>query len=151
MYFWYFHSMKHLNCHFSSFLIGVRRALPARSQWEKADWHVFTCKSALPNQNTTWSKTVSLLTLKSVLPWRAWSGVDEDTDGLNIPHPGHLWKANSYSLMYPPSSSLTIPRGQEFHSRWDISLGRAQNTLPKGIRAQKDQVSFPKNPLAFAW
>ena len=25
--------------------------------------------------------------------------------------------------MYPPPSSLTIPRGQEFQSRWDTSLG----------------------------
>ena len=42
---------------------------PARSQREKRDWCVFTCWSARPNQNTTWSKTVS--PLKSILPW--WS------------------------------------------------------------------------------
>ena len=42
---------------------------PARSQREKGDRRVFTCRSARPNQNTTWSKTVS--TLKSVLPWWA--------------------------------------------------------------------------------
>ena len=38
---------------------------PARSQREKGDRPVFTCRSARPNQNTTWSKTVS--PLKSVL------------------------------------------------------------------------------------
>ena len=42
---------------------------PARSQREKGDPHVFTCRSARPHQNTTWSKTVS--PLKSVLPWWA--------------------------------------------------------------------------------
>ena len=64
MYFWYFHSMKHLNCHSASFLNGVRRALPARSQREKGDQCVFTCRSAQPNQSTTWSKTVSPLAFK---------------------------------------------------------------------------------------
>ena len=43
---------------------GVRRALPARSQREKEDRHVFTCQLAQLNQNTTWSKSVSPLTLK---------------------------------------------------------------------------------------
>ena len=43
---------------------GVRRALPARSQRAKGDWHVFTFQLAQPNQNTTWSKTVSPLTFK---------------------------------------------------------------------------------------
>ena len=33
---------------------------PARSQREKGDRRVFTCQSAQPNQNTTWSKTFSL-------------------------------------------------------------------------------------------
>ena len=40
---------------------------PARSQREKGDRRVFTCRSARPNQNTTWSKAVS--PLKSILPW----------------------------------------------------------------------------------
>ena len=40
---------------------------PVRSRREKGDRPVFTCRSARPNQNTTWSKTVS--PLKSVLPW----------------------------------------------------------------------------------
>ena len=112
MYFWYFHSMKHLNCHSASFLIGVRRALPARSQREKVDWHVFTFQLAQPNQNTTWSKTVSPLTFKvhSVLvglircEWKyRWVKypISQAISG----------KANSYSLMYPPPSGLTIPRG----------------------------------------
>ena len=48
----------------ASFLIGVRRALPARSQREKGDRRAFTCLSTQPNQNTTWSKTVSPLTFK---------------------------------------------------------------------------------------
>ena len=34
-------------------------------------------------------------------------------------------KANSYSLMYPPPSSLPFRGSQELHSRWDTSLGRA--------------------------
>ena len=64
MYFWYFHSMKHLYCHSASFLIEVRRDLPARSQREKGDHHVFTCQLAWLNQNITWSKTVSPLTFQ---------------------------------------------------------------------------------------
>ena len=40
---------------------------PARSQREKGDRRVCTCRSARPNQNTTWSKAVS--PLKSILPW----------------------------------------------------------------------------------
>ena len=42
---------------------------PARSQREMGDRCVFTCRSARLNQNTMWSKTISLL--KSVLPWWA--------------------------------------------------------------------------------
>ena len=42
---------------------------PVRSRREKGDRPVFTCRSAQPNQNTTWSKTVS--PLKSILPWWA--------------------------------------------------------------------------------
>ena len=56
--------LKHLNCHSTSFLTGVRRVLPARSPREKGGWHVFICQLAWPNQNDTWSKTVSLLTFK---------------------------------------------------------------------------------------
>ena len=37
----------------ASFLIGMRRALPARSQREKGDWRAFTYRSAQPNQTTT--------------------------------------------------------------------------------------------------
>ena len=48
---------------------GHPRPNPARSQTEKGDQHVFTCRSAWPNQSTTWSKTNS--PLKSVLPWWA--------------------------------------------------------------------------------
>ena len=40
---------------------------PVRSRREKGYRRVFTCRSARPNQNTKWSKTVS--PLKSVLPW----------------------------------------------------------------------------------
>lgn len=39
---------------------GHPRPNPARSQREKGDRRVFTCQSAQPNQNTTWSKTFSL-------------------------------------------------------------------------------------------
>ena len=42
---------------------------PVRSRREKGYRRVFTCRSARPNQNTKWSKTVS--PLKSVLPWGA--------------------------------------------------------------------------------
>ena len=99
----------HLNCHSASFLIGVRRALPARSQREKGDRHVFTCQSAQPNQNTMWSKTVSPLTFKvhSALVdfircgWKyRWVKypISQAVSG----------NANLYSFMYLPHSSLTI-------------------------------------------
>ena len=105
-------SQWHLNCHSASFLIEVRRALPARSQREQGDRRVFTCQSAQPNQNTTWSKIVSPLTFK----------VHSSLVGLIRCGWKYRWvkyptsqavsrKANSYSLMYPPPSSLTIPRG----------------------------------------
>ena len=63
-YFWYLHSMKHLNCHSTSFLPGMRRALPDRSQRERGDQCDFTCRSVRLNQNTTLSKIVSPLTLR---------------------------------------------------------------------------------------
>ena len=147
MYFWYFHSMKHLNCHSTSFLTGVRRALPARSQREKGDRRAFfTCQSALPNQNTTWSKTVFPLTFK----------VRSALVGLIRCGWKHRWvkystsqaisrKANSYSLMYPPPSSLTIPKGSRISQQMGHLLGEGR------IRAHKDQVSSPKNPLVTAW
>ena len=45
---------------------GHPRPNPARSQREKGDRCVFTCRSARLNRTTTWSKTVSAL--NSVLP-----------------------------------------------------------------------------------
>ena len=101
----------HLNCHSASFLIGVRRALPARSQREKGDQPVFTCLSAQPSQNTMSSKTVSPLTFKvhSVLVglircgWK-YRWVKYPTSQ------AVSGKVNFYSLMYPPPSSLTILR-----------------------------------------
>ena len=146
MYFWYCHSMKHLYCHSTSFLLGVRRALPARSQREKADWCVFTCQLARPNQNTTWSKTVSPLTFK----------VRSALVDLIRCRWKHRWvkyptsqaifrKASSYSLMYPPPSSLTIQRGSRVSQQMGHLLGEGR------IRAHKDQVSSPNNPLAIAW
>ena len=45
---------------------GHPRPNPARSQREKGDRCVFTCRSARLNWTTTWSKTVSAL--NSVLP-----------------------------------------------------------------------------------
>ena len=127
MYFWYFHSMKHLYCRSASFLTGVRRALPARSQRAKGDWLVFTCRTARLNQNTTWSKTVSPLTFK----------VHSALVGLIRCRWKHRWvkyptsqavsgKANSYSLMYPPPSSLTIPRGSKISQQMGHLLGRAE-------------------------
>ena len=146
MYFWYFHSMKLLHRHSTSFLIGVRRALPARSQREKGDWHVFTCWSAWLNQNTTWSKTISPLSLKVHLPWWAWSGADDNTDGLNIPCPKpSLEKPVCTHLRYPPPSSLTILRGSTISQQMGHLLGEGR------IQAHKDQVSFPKNLRAIAW
>ena len=146
MYFWYVHSMKHLNCHSAFFLIGVRRALPTRSQREKGDRPVFTCQSAWLNQNSTWSKTVSPLTFK----------VRSSLVGLIKHGWKHRWvqyptsqavsgKANSYSLVYPPPSSLTILRGSRVSQQMDHPLGESR------IRAYKDQVSSPNNPLAITW
>ena len=147
MYFWYFNSMKHLNCHSASFLIGVRRALPARSQREKGDRRAFTCLSAQPNQNTTWSKTVSPLTFK----------VHFALVGLIRCRWKHRWvkyptsqaisgKANSYSLMYPPPSSLTILRGLRIPQQMGYLLGESR------IRAHnKDWVSSPQSPLTMIW
>ena len=81
----------------------------------------------LPNQNTTWSKTVSPLTLKVHLPWWAWLGVDENTDGLNIPCPKpSLEKPVCTHLCYPLLLAWQFWGGQQFHSRWDTSLGRAE-------------------------
>ena len=73
---------------------------PARSQREKGDRCVFTCRSARPNQNTTWSKTVS--PLKSILPWWVCSGVDEKTDGLNIPCPRPSLAKPIYTHLFMP-------------------------------------------------
>ena len=124
MYFWYFHS-RHLNCHSASFLIGVRRALPARSQREKGDWRAFTCWSAQPNQNTTWSKTVS--PFKSILPWWAWSGADENTIGLNIPCPRPSPEKPIHThLCILLLLALQFQGGQEFHSKWDTFWRRAE-------------------------
>ena len=133
MYFWYFHSMKHLNCHSASFLIGVRRALPARSQREKGDRRVFTCWSAQAKQNTTWSKTVFPLTSqKSILPWWAWSGADKKTDGLNIPCPRSSPEKPICTHLYIPLLlAWQFWGGQECHSRWDTSLGRAEHEHKK--------------------
>ena len=98
------------------------------------------------NQNTTWSKTVSPLTFK----------VRSALVGLIRCGWKHRWvkwpmsqaisrKANSYSLMYPPPSSLTIPR----RSRVSQQIG---HLLREGrIRAHKGQVSSPNNPLVMAW
>ena len=146
MYFWYFHSIKHLNYHSTSFLIGPRRALPARIQREKGDWCIFTCQSAGLNQNTTWLKTVSPLTFK----------VSPALVGLIRCRWKHRWvqypmsqvipgKANSYSFMYLPPSSLTIPRGPRISKQMGHLLGEGR------IWAHKDQFSSPNNSLAIAW
>ena len=126
MYFWYFHSVKHLYCHFAFFRIGVRWALPVRSQREKGDRHVFTCRSAQPNQNTTWSKTVSPLTFK----------VHSALVGLIRCRWKHRWvkyptsqaisgKASAYSL-YPPPSSLPVPRGSRISQQMGHLLGEGR-------------------------
>ena len=141
MYFWYFHSMKHLNCHSASFLIGVRRTLPARSQREKGDQHVFSCQLARLNQNTTWSKTISPLTFK----------VHSDLVGLIGCVWKHRWvkyptsqavsgKASLYALMYPPSSSLTIPRGSRISQQMRHLLGEGR------IQAHKDHFFSSQSP-----
>ena len=111
MYFWYFHSVT-LKLPFCLLPNWGEKSLTARSQRENGDRCVFTCQSAQLNQNTTWSKTVSPLTFK----------VRSALVGLIRCGWKHRWvkyptsqavsrKANSYSLMYPPPSSLTIPRG----------------------------------------
>ena len=105
MYFWYFHSMKHLNCHSTSFLIGVRRALLARSQREKGDrcvWVKYPMSQAI-------------------------SG-----------------KANLYSLMYAPPSSLTVLKGSKISQQIGHLLGEGK------MQAHKGQVSSPRSPFTIA-
>ena len=146
MYFWYFYSMKHLYCHSASFLIGVRRALPARSQREKRDRHVFTCQLAWPNQNTTWSKTVSPLTFKVHFALVGLIRCGWKHRWIKYPTSQAIFrKASSYSLMNPPPSSLTISRGSRVSQQMGHLLGEGR------ICAHKDQVSSPNNPLVIAW
>ena len=49
-------------------------------------------------------------------------------------------KANSYSLMYPPPSNLTIPRGSRISQQMGHLLGEGR------IRAYKDQFPILKIP-----
>ena len=122
-YFWYFHSMKHLNCHSASFLIGVRRALPDRSQKEKGDRRVFTYWLAWPNQNTTWSTTVSSLTFKVRSALVGLIGCRWKHRRVKYPISQAISEKTSfYSLMYPPPSSLTVLRGSRISQQMGYLL-----------------------------
>ena len=113
-----FHSMEHLNCHFASFLIGVRRVLSSRSRREKVDGCVFTCQLAWLNQNTTWSKTVSPLTFKVHSALVGLIRCRWNTDGLNIPHPRPSPEKPIHThLRIPLLLAWQFWEDKEFHSR----------------------------------
>jgi len=145
MYFWYFHSMKHLNCHSISFLIGARRALPTRSQREKGDRCVFICRSAWLNQKTTWSKIPSPLTFKVCSALVGLIRCGWKDRWVKYPTSQAVsGKANSYSFMYPPPSSLAVLRGSRISQQIGHLLGEGK------LQACKDQVSSPRITFAIA-
>ena len=126
MYFWYFHSMtlKLPFCLLPNW--GEKSYLPDPRGRRGTS---VTAPAGRHSQTRT-PRDPSLflpLLLKFVLPWWAWSGADENTDGLNIscPRPS-LEKPICTHLCIPLLLAWQFREGQEFHSRWDTSLGRAE-------------------------